>query len=184
MQSGLPLPLTAIQLLWPSLVTNGIQDVALASEGVEPEALQRKSRPADERIFNRRMVQQTLQSGLYMGSAAFVLFFALFEGLGMGEFESRSLVLLLMVLFENVYAFSCRSETRPGSVECLSVSTMSSSPSKRESSYACETRRVLSGPGPVGSAAALVISTRCGGGGGITRTCTGALFACRACHAG
>ena len=110
--AGLPLPLTAIQLLWLNLVTNGIQDVALASEGVEPGVLKRKPRPADERIFNRRMLRQTLVSGLYMGSAAFVLFFLLFEGLAMSDFEARNIVLLLMVLFENVHTFSCRSETR------------------------------------------------------------------------
>ena len=110
--AGLPLPLTAIQLLWLNLVTNGIQDVALASEGVEPGALKRKPRPVRERIFNRRMIRQTLVSGGYMGSAAFVLFFVLFEVFGMGEFEARNLVLLLMVLFENVHTFSCRSESR------------------------------------------------------------------------
>ena len=58
------------------------------------------------------MLRQTLVSGLYMGSAAFVLFFLLFEGLGMSEFEARNIVLLLMVLFENVHTFSCRSATR------------------------------------------------------------------------
>ena len=58
------------------------------------------------------MLRQTLVSGLYMGSAAFVLFFLLFEGLVMSEFEARNIVLLLMVLFENVHTFSCRSETR------------------------------------------------------------------------
>lgn len=110
--AGLPLPLTAIQLLWLNLVTNGIQDVALASEDVEPGALKRKPRPANERIFNRRMLRQTLVSGLYMGSAAFALFYVLFDIVGMREFEARNLVLLLMVLFENVHTFSCRSETR------------------------------------------------------------------------
>ncbi|MGK7294581.1 MAG: cation-translocating P-type ATPase [Candidatus Wenzhouxiangella sp. M2_3B_020] len=110
--AGLPLPLTAIQLLWLNLVTNGIQDVALASERVEPDTLERKPRPPDEPIFNRRMIQETLVSGLYMGSVAFVLFFVLLEGFGLDEFQARNLVLLQMVLFENVHAFSCRSETR------------------------------------------------------------------------
>lgn len=110
--AGLPLPLTAIQLLWLNLVTNGIQDVALAAEGVEPGALKRKPRPVRERIFNQRMIRQTLVSGGYMGGVAFSLFFVMYEFFGMGEFEARNLVLLLMVLFENVHTFSCRSETR------------------------------------------------------------------------
>ena len=110
--AGLPLPLTAVQLLWLNLVTNGIQDVALASESVEPGALDRKPRPPDEPIFNRLMIQQTLLSGLYMGSVAFLLFYILLEGFGLDEFQARNLVLLQMVLFENVHTFSCRSERR------------------------------------------------------------------------
>ena len=34
--AGLPIPLLAVQLLWLNLVTNGIQDVALAFEGGSP----------------------------------------------------------------------------------------------------------------------------------------------------
>ena len=34
--TGLPIPLLAVQLLWLNLVTNGIQDVALAFEGGSP----------------------------------------------------------------------------------------------------------------------------------------------------
>ncbi len=110
--AGLPLPLTAVQLLWLNLVTNGIQDVALASERVEPDVLDRKPRPPDEPIFNRRMIQQVLVSGLYMGTVAFALFYVMLEGFGLDEFTARNLVLLQMVLFENVHAFSCRSEHR------------------------------------------------------------------------
>ncbi|MDZ7783965.1 MAG: HAD-IC family P-type ATPase [Halioglobus sp.] len=110
--AGLPLPLTAIQLLWLNLVTNGIQDVALALEKTEPDVLERKPRPPDEPIFNRRMIQETLISGLYMGGVAFVLYYVLLERFGMDEFQARNLVLLMMVLFENMHTFSCRSETR------------------------------------------------------------------------
>ena len=110
--AGLPLPLTAVQLLWLNLVTNGIQDVALASEPVESDVLDRKPRPPDEPIFNRRMIQETLVSGLYIGSVAFGLFYLFVEGWGMDAVDARNLVLLQMVLFENVHAFSCRSETR------------------------------------------------------------------------
>jgi len=110
--AGLPLPLTAVQLLWLNLVTNGIQDVALASERVESGALDRKPRPPGEPIFDRLMIQQTLVSGLYMGGVAFLLFYILLEGFGLDEFQARNLVLLQMVLFENIHTFSCRSERR------------------------------------------------------------------------
>jgi len=110
--AGLPLPLTAVQLLWLNLVTNGIQDVALAMEKVEDDVLERKPRPPDEPIFNRLMIQETLVSGGYIGLVAFSLYFVMINTFGMNENDARNLLLLQMVLFENVHAFSCRSETQ------------------------------------------------------------------------
>lgn len=107
-----PLPLTPIQLLWMNLVTNGIQDVALAFEKGEPDVLKRRPRDPDERIFNRLMIEEVLTSGLYMGCVAFAVFWFLIEKMDYGTFEARNLLLLLMVLFENVHVFNVRSETR------------------------------------------------------------------------
>lgn len=72
---GLPLPLFAVQLLWLNLVTNGIQDVALAFEAGEPGAMRRPPRKPTEGIFNRLMVQETLASGLTIGLVAFGAWF-------------------------------------------------------------------------------------------------------------
>ena len=57
---GMPIPLLAVQLLWLNLVTNGIQDVALAFEDGEPGAMQRKPRSPEETIFNGQMIWQTV----------------------------------------------------------------------------------------------------------------------------
>jgi len=107
-----PLPLTPVQLLWLNLVTNGIQDVALAFEKGEPGVLKRKPRDPDERIFNRLMIEEVLISGLYMGIVGFVVFWMLTAEMNYDTFEARNLLLLLLVLFENVHAFNVRSETR------------------------------------------------------------------------
>src|SRR6056297_2774895 len=107
-----PLPLTPIQLLWLNLVTNGIQDVALAFEKGEPDVLERRPRDPDERIFNRLMIEEVLASGLYMGLVGFGVFYFLTEEMNFTTFDARNLLLLLLVLFENVHAFNVRSETR------------------------------------------------------------------------
>ena len=107
-----PLPLTPVQLLWLNLVTNGIQDVALAFEKGEPGVLKRKPRDPDERIFNRLMIEEVLISGLYMGIVGFVVFWMLTAEMNYETFDARNLLLLLLVLFENVHAFNVRSETR------------------------------------------------------------------------
>ncbi len=107
---GLPLPLVAVQLLWLNLVTNGIQDVALAFERGEPGIMKQPPRDPDEPIFNRLMIQQTLVNG---GTIALVSLglWAYLMNQNMPVAEARNHVLLLMVFFENFHAFNCRSET-------------------------------------------------------------------------
>ena len=108
--SGLPLPLVAVQLLWLNLVTNGIQDVALAFEPGEGNELSHPPRQPDEPIFNRLMIERVVTSALIIGAVAFLVFqWLLARGFTLDE--ARNGTLLLMVLFENVHVFNCRSET-------------------------------------------------------------------------
>ena len=110
MMTGLPLPLLAVQLLWLNLVTNGIQDVALAFEPGEGHELERPPRPPHEAIFNRLMIERVVLSALVIGVVAFGLFRWLLEQ-GFTLEQARNHTLLLMVLFENVHVFNSRSET-------------------------------------------------------------------------
>jgi Ca2+-transporting ATPase len=109
--TGLPLPLLAVQLLWLNLVTNGIQDVALAFEPAEGDELERPPRPPRESIFNRLMIERVIVSALTIGIVAFLLFQWLMNQ-GFTMEEARNGTLLLMVLFENIHVFNSRSETR------------------------------------------------------------------------
>jgi Ca2+-transporting ATPase len=108
--TGLPLPLLAVQLLWLNLVTNGIQDVALAFEPGEGNELTHPPRSPREPIFNRLMVERVLLSAVVIGVVAFVLFQWLLNS-GYTVDEARNGTLLLMVLFENIHVFNSRSET-------------------------------------------------------------------------
>jgi magnesium-transporting ATPase (P-type) len=105
----MPLPLFAVQILWLNLVTNGIQDVALAFEGGEPGAMRRPPRKPTEGIFNRLMVEQTLVSGLVMGLTAFGSWAWMLAN-GWPEETARNTLLMLFVLLQNVHVFNCRSE--------------------------------------------------------------------------
>lgn len=108
--AGLPLPLTAVQLLWLNLVTNGIQDVALAFEPGEGDELQRPPRSPKEAVFNRLMIERVLVISIVIGVVAFLTFDWLLSR-GYSVEAARNGVLLLMVLFENVHVFNSRSET-------------------------------------------------------------------------
>ncbi|MBN2073900.1 MAG: HAD-IC family P-type ATPase [Actinobacteria bacterium] len=107
--AGLPIALVAVQLLWLNLVTNGIQDVALAFEKGEPGAMERPPRKPSEGIFNRLMFQQVAVSGLFMGVLTIGAWYYLSNS-GRELSEARNLLLLLMVLLQNFHLFNCRSE--------------------------------------------------------------------------
>ena len=109
--AGLPLPLLAVQLLWLNLVTNGIQDVALAFEGGEPGTMLKKPRKPSEKIFNPKMINQTIVASSTMGFIVFGLWFWLNKYTTMDETHARDLILLLMVFMQNFHAFNSRSET-------------------------------------------------------------------------
>ncbi len=66
--AGLPTPLTAIQLLWLNLITDGAPALALAMEKGDPDIMSRKPRAKKEPIINRRMglgivIQTIAQTG-------------------------------------------------------------------------------------------------------------------------
>jgi P-type Ca2+ transporter type 2C len=66
--AGLPAPLTAIQLLWLNLITDGAPALALAMEKGDPDVMERKPRPKNEPIVNGSMrlgiiVQTFAQTG-------------------------------------------------------------------------------------------------------------------------
>jgi len=59
--AGLPTPLTAIQLLWLNLITDGAPALALAMEKGDPDIMLRKPRPKREPIINK-----TMQLGIFI----------------------------------------------------------------------------------------------------------------------
>ncbi|MBK6657393.1 MAG: HAD-IC family P-type ATPase [Proteobacteria bacterium] len=107
--SGLPLPLLPAQILWLNLITNGIQDVALAWEPGEGDELRRPPRAPDEAVFDRAMVERVVLCALVMALLAFGLFHSLL-GAGESVAAARNHTLLLMVLCENLLVFVARSE--------------------------------------------------------------------------
>jgi Ca2+-transporting ATPase len=107
--TGLPMPLTAIQLLWLNLIANGVQDVALAFEPKEGNELTKPPRKPSEPIFERSIIEHVLVTGTAMGVFAFSTFYYLNQ-LGLEIQDARNMTLMLMVLFGNIHVLSSRSE--------------------------------------------------------------------------
>ncbi len=102
-------PLMAAQLLWLNVVTNGIQDVALAFEAGEKGEMKKAPRSPKEGIFNSLITKQTILSGLVIGLLSFAVWFYLID-LGYSVEYTRNILLMLIVLFQGFHAFNCRSE--------------------------------------------------------------------------
>lgn len=109
---AIPLPFLAVQLLWLNLVTNGIQDIALAFEKGESKAMTRPPRKPDESIFDKLMNSQIIVSALFIAGILFTLWWHLIYNLNYDEGHARSVVMMLMVLMQNFHVLNCRSETK------------------------------------------------------------------------
>lgn len=108
---GWPAPLTAIQLLWLNLATDGAPALALALEKEEPGIMSRPPRPATEPIVDRRMLRGFLiQSTALAGSILGVFMLAL---RGTWSSVAGTMAFATLVLAELFRAYSVRSEDIP-----------------------------------------------------------------------
>jgi Ca2+-transporting ATPase len=107
---ALPMPLSAVQWLWLNLVTNGIQDVALAFEAGEEGAMRQPPRDPKEGIFDRRMITHVLLGGITMAVLCFGLWVYLMNS-GVEVNSARNILLAFFVLIQFFYVLTCRSET-------------------------------------------------------------------------
>jgi magnesium-transporting ATPase (P-type) len=107
----LPIPYIAVQILWLNLVTNGLQDVALAFEPEEKGILKRPPRSPKESILSELMVQRTLLMGIILASGTLFIFISRLEA-GIPLERARTAALTTMVFFQFYQAFNCRSETQ------------------------------------------------------------------------
>ena len=83
--AGLPAPLTAIQLLWLNLITDGAPALALAVEKGDPDIMEQKPRAKTEPIVNRSMmlglgIQTIAQTGAVLTAFALGLIWHLEAG--------------------------------------------------------------------------------------------------------
>jgi potassium/sodium efflux P-type ATPase len=108
---GVPVPYVAAQLLWINLVTNGLQDVALAFEPGEKDIIKRKPRHPKEGIMSRVMFERSVLVGLLISVGIIYNFTnALDDGDSLER--ARTVAVTTMVFFQFFQAWNSRSEHR------------------------------------------------------------------------
>ena len=119
---GWPAPLTAIQLLWLNLLSDGAPALALGLEKGDPDIMDRPPRPPSEPVINREMtigvVVQTFAITTAVLAAYWLGLRVFADRRGLVDPESRLLVgrtmaFVTLVLSELFRAYTSRSERYP-----------------------------------------------------------------------
>jgi Ca2+-transporting ATPase len=105
----IPIPYVAAQLLWINLVTNGLQDVALAFEPAEKDVIKKPPRNPKEGIMSRLMVERSVLVGLIISAGVIFNFVSALDDGGSLE-RARTIAVTTMVLFQFFQAWNSRSE--------------------------------------------------------------------------
>jgi Ca2+-transporting ATPase len=107
----LPLPLLPAQIIWMNLVTNGLQDLAMAFEPAEKGIERQPPRPRDEPVISRLMIERIVLAGIVLAAGTLCVYvWQLNRGASIDH--ARTMALTTLVLFQLFSVFNFRSETR------------------------------------------------------------------------
>lgn len=108
---GLPLPISAVQILWVNLVEDGLPDIALAFEPKEKDIMKRKPEGHEVPLLTREMRAIIFIIGLITDFMLLGLFFWLWEQ-NHDIAYVRTMVFACLTIDSLFYAFSCKSLRR------------------------------------------------------------------------
>ena len=107
---GVPIPLLPIHLLWINLVTDGLPALALATDPIDRDVMQRPPHRRDTSFTDRTFFRTMLFTGILTAtvSLAAYLYALRYENLGI----ARTHAFAALVYAEILRSFGCRSETK------------------------------------------------------------------------
>jgi Ca2+-transporting ATPase len=107
--AGWPAPLTAVQLLWINLVTDGFPALALGVEPPERDLMQCPPRPTDEAVITRGHWLLIISQGALMAAVG-VVAFAFTYGRGEDLERARTAAFCTLAFTQLFFSFACRSQ--------------------------------------------------------------------------
>ena len=106
---GLPLPLSAVQILYVNLATDGLPALALAVDPPERDLMRRPPRAAGQGIFTRPVVTLMSVGGIW-SAIINVSLFAWAINTSRSDEEARTMVFVSLVLIQFFKAYNFRSD--------------------------------------------------------------------------
>ncbi len=110
--SGWPLPLTAIQILWINLVTDGLPALALGMEPPEPDIMRRPPRPADKPVITQKHAGIILLHGMLVALAGVAAFLLVGREGDVPLDHVRTATFCTVALAQLFFSIGCRSARR------------------------------------------------------------------------
>ena len=107
--TSLPLPLTAAQILWLNLVTDGFLNVALSMEPQENGLLSRNWLVDKPKLVDRALMGKMLLFALPMGLISLYVFLHYYQ---INVVYARTMTFVTMAMFQWFNAWNCRSDTQ------------------------------------------------------------------------
>ena len=104
-----PMPLTAIQLLWMNLLTDGAPALALGMENQEPGIMDRPPRPASQPIIDRSMMVGLALQGIAITAVSLVAFRIGAQYFGSAD-DARTMAFVTLSGCQILRAYTNRSE--------------------------------------------------------------------------
>ncbi|MBZ9569631.1 HAD-IC family P-type ATPase [Patescibacteria group bacterium] len=109
--AGVPLPVTAVQILWVNLIEDGLPDIALAFEPKEKDLMKRKPQGRDVPLLTREMKAIIFIIGLITDLILLSLFFWLWQKNHDIRYV-RTMIFACLTIDSLFYVFSCKSLRR------------------------------------------------------------------------
>jgi len=109
---GLPIPITAIQILWINIISDGFPGLALTIDPVRTNIMDDKPRSQSEKIVNSWMITLISIVSLVAGSIALIVFVVFYGATG-DVVVARSMAFITLGMNSLVYVFSVSKLTTP-----------------------------------------------------------------------
>jgi Ca2+-transporting ATPase len=109
---GWPLPLTAIQILWINLVTDGLPALALGMEPPEPDIMRRPPRAAGKPVITPRHAAAILMHGMLIAAAGAAAYLLVRREPGVSMDHVRTATFCTVAFAQLFFAIACRSPRR------------------------------------------------------------------------
>ncbi|ACF11345.1 calcium-translocating P-type ATPase, PMCA-type [Chlorobaculum parvum NCIB 8327] len=108
---GLPLPLTAVQILYVNLATDGLPALALAVDPADHDIMRRPPNDQKRGIFTRTVMALMLAGGIWSTAVNLLLFqWARHSGRSLDEAMTMTFVSLVLIQFFKAYNFRSERE--------------------------------------------------------------------------